>query len=52
VRLAIDGDDLLGAGVAAGPEIGRRLRLALSRKFDGELGEGRQAELSAALEDL
>jgi tRNA nucleotidyltransferase (CCA-adding enzyme) len=52
VRLAIDGDDLLGAGVTAGPEIGRRLRLALSRKLNGELGEGREAELSAALEDV
>ncbi|MEA2334041.1 MAG: hypothetical protein QOG40_531 [Solirubrobacteraceae bacterium] len=52
VRLAINGDDLLGAGVGAGPEVGRRLRHALSRKLDGELGEGREAELSAALEDL
>jgi tRNA nucleotidyltransferase (CCA-adding enzyme) len=52
VRLAISGDDLLGAGVGAGPEIGRRLRHALSRKLDGELGEGREAELNAALEDL
>jgi tRNA nucleotidyltransferase (CCA-adding enzyme) len=52
VRLQINGDDLLGAGVAAGPEVGRRLRHALERKLDGELGEGREAELSAALEDL
>ncbi|HEV7528896.1 MAG TPA: hypothetical protein VGO29_08360 [Solirubrobacteraceae bacterium] len=52
VRLAINGDDLLGAGVAAGPEVGRRLRHALARKLDGGLGEGRDAELSAALEDL
>jgi tRNA nucleotidyltransferase (CCA-adding enzyme) len=52
VRLQINGDDLLGAGVAAGPEVGNRLRRALSRKLDGELGEGREAELSAALEDL
>ena len=51
VRLAIGGGDLLAAGVAAGPEVGRRLRHALSRKLDGEL-EGRDAELSAALEDL
>jgi tRNA nucleotidyltransferase (CCA-adding enzyme) len=52
VRLQIDGDDVIGGGVAAGPEIGRRLRHALSRKLDGELDEGREAELSAALEDL
>jgi tRNA nucleotidyltransferase (CCA-adding enzyme) len=52
VRLSIDGDDLLGAGVAAGPDVGRRLRRALSRKLDGELDGGREAELSAALEDL
>jgi tRNA nucleotidyltransferase (CCA-adding enzyme) len=51
VRLAINGDDLLGAGVAAGPEVGRRLRHALSRRLDGQLGEGRDAELGAALED-
>jgi tRNA nucleotidyltransferase (CCA-adding enzyme) len=50
VRLTITGDDLLGAGIAAGPEVGRRLALALRRKLDGELDEGREAELSAALE--
>jgi len=50
VRLAITGEDLLAAGIAAGPEIGRRLELALRRKLDGELDGGREAELSAALE--
>lgn len=50
VRLEIRGEDLLAAGVAAGPEIGRRLRQALLRKLDGEL-EGREQELAAALED-
>jgi tRNA nucleotidyltransferase (CCA-adding enzyme) len=50
VRLAITGDDLLAAGVPAGPEIGRRLELALRRKLDGELTEGRAAELGAAME--
>jgi tRNA nucleotidyltransferase (CCA-adding enzyme) len=50
VHLAITGDDLLSAGVPAGPEIGSRLELALRRKLDGELAEGRAAELSAALE--
>ncbi|HEV2974986.1 MAG TPA: hypothetical protein VGX69_08320 [Solirubrobacteraceae bacterium] len=50
VRLAITGDDLLDAGVAAGPEVGRRLRRALARKLDGELANGREAELKAALD--
>jgi tRNA nucleotidyltransferase (CCA-adding enzyme) len=50
VRLRITGDDLLAAGVAPGPEIGRRLECALRRKLDGELEPGREAELSAALE--
>jgi tRNA nucleotidyltransferase (CCA-adding enzyme) len=50
VHLAITGDDLLSAGVPAGPEIGRRLELALRQKLDGELAEGRAAELGAAME--
>ncbi len=50
VRLAISGEDLLAAGVPAGPEIGRRLAVTLRRKLDGELQHGREAELSAALE--
>jgi tRNA nucleotidyltransferase (CCA-adding enzyme) len=50
VRLAITGDDLLAAGISEGPEIGRRLKLALRRKLDGELADGREAELRAALE--
>ena len=49
VRLEIDGNDLIAAGVPAGPEIGRRLELALARKLDGELTGGRDAELRAAL---
>jgi tRNA nucleotidyltransferase (CCA-adding enzyme) len=52
VRLRITGDDLLAAGIAAGPEVGQRLELALRRKLDGELAEGREAELSAAMEEL
>lgn len=51
VALEIDGDDLLAAGVAAGPEVGGRLRRALMRKLDGELS-GHDAELQAALEEL
>ena len=50
VRLQISGDDLVAAGVAPGPEVGRRLAAALARKLDGELEDGREAELRAALE--
>lgn len=50
VRLAIDGHDLLAAGVPEGPEIGARLQRALDRKLDGLL-DGRHAELASALED-
>ncbi|HUR85689.1 MAG TPA: hypothetical protein VMY78_10110 [Solirubrobacteraceae bacterium] len=50
VALQIDGDDLLAAGIARGPEIGARLRAALDRRLDGELGAGSDAELAAALE--
>lgn len=49
VRLEITGDDLLAAGVPAGPEIGRRLSVALARRLDGELAPGAEAELDAAL---
>jgi tRNA nucleotidyltransferase (CCA-adding enzyme) len=51
VRLAINGEDLLAAGIEQGPEIGERLRRALDRKLDGEVA-GREAELAAALEPL
>jgi tRNA nucleotidyltransferase (CCA-adding enzyme) len=50
VELEINGSDLLAAGVAAGPDVGRRLRRALMRKLDGELS-GRDGELQAALAD-
>jgi tRNA nucleotidyltransferase (CCA-adding enzyme) len=50
VKLEIGGDELLGAGITAGPEVGRRLRRALMRKLDHELS-GHDAELQAALED-
>jgi tRNA nucleotidyltransferase (CCA-adding enzyme) len=52
IRLQISGDDLLAAGIPAGPEIGQRLDAALARKLDGELIGGREAELNAAMEDL
>ncbi len=48
VKLEIDGDDLLEAGVPAGPAIGRGLRAALAAKLDGEI-DGRAEELAAAL---
>jgi tRNA nucleotidyltransferase (CCA-adding enzyme) len=49
VRLAIDGHDLLAAGIPEGPELGRRLERALALRLDGRLGPGREAELAAAL---
>jgi tRNA nucleotidyltransferase (CCA-adding enzyme) len=52
VRLQITGDDLLSAGIPAGPEVGRRQEAALRRKLNGELAEGRAAELSAAMEGV
>jgi tRNA nucleotidyltransferase (CCA-adding enzyme) len=48
VRLEIDGEDLIAAGVPEGPAVGRGLSAALRRKLDGEI-DGREAELEAAL---
>jgi tRNA nucleotidyltransferase (CCA-adding enzyme) len=48
VRLEIDGEDLIAAGVRQGPDVGRGLAAALRGKLDGEL-RGREAELAAAL---
>ncbi len=50
VRLEITGDDLIAAGIAEGPDVGRRLRRTLARRLDGEIDPGREAELAAALE--
>jgi tRNA nucleotidyltransferase (CCA-adding enzyme) len=50
IALKIAGDDLLAVGLAEGPEIGRRLEAVLKLRLDGELAEGRAAELAAALE--
>jgi tRNA nucleotidyltransferase (CCA-adding enzyme) len=50
VALAIDGGDLLAAGVPEGPEIGRLLTAVLERRLDGDLGADRGAQLRAALE--
>jgi tRNA nucleotidyltransferase (CCA-adding enzyme) len=49
VRLQIGGEDLLAAGIPAGPEIGRRLSAALDARLDGGLDAGPEAELHAAL---
>lgn len=49
VRLEITGDDLVAAGVAPGPEVGRRLRRTLAGRLDGAIAPGRAAELRAAL---
>jgi tRNA nucleotidyltransferase (CCA-adding enzyme) len=49
VRLEIGGDDLIAAGIAEGPQIGRRLERALVAKLDGELTGGREAELAFAV---
>jgi tRNA nucleotidyltransferase (CCA-adding enzyme) len=51
VTLEIDGHDLIAAGIAAGPELGARLERTLARKLDGQLAEGREAELASALGD-
>lgn len=48
VRLVIDGDDLLAAGVPRGPAVGRGLRAALAAKLDG-WASGRDEELAEAL---
>ncbi len=48
VRLAINGDDLLAAGVAEGPALGRGLATALRAKLDGEIA-GPEEELRVAL---
>ena len=50
VGLEIDGHDLIAAGVAEGPDVGRRLAAALARRLDGDLPPGRDAELAAALD--
>jgi tRNA nucleotidyltransferase (CCA-adding enzyme) len=49
VQLSISGRDLLDAGIPEGPEVGRRLAVALDRRLDGELPAGPEAELRAAL---
>jgi tRNA nucleotidyltransferase (CCA-adding enzyme) len=48
VALAIDGSDLLDAGVAQGPALGRGLAAALAARLDGEIAT-RDEELQVAL---
>jgi tRNA nucleotidyltransferase (CCA-adding enzyme) len=48
VRLEIDGDDLIAAGIPEGPAIGLGLAAAMRAKLDGEAA-GREEELEAAL---
>ncbi len=48
MRLEIDGDDLIAAGVRQGPAVGRGLDEALRRKLDGEIA-GREAQLEVAV---
>lgn len=49
IELEIDGEDLIAAGIAEGPAVGRGLKAALQRKLDGEIA-GCEQELAAALE--
>jgi tRNA nucleotidyltransferase (CCA-adding enzyme) len=46
-RLAIDGDDLVAAGLS-GPAVGRALEAAMAAALDGEAGD-REAQLAVAL---
>jgi tRNA nucleotidyltransferase (CCA-adding enzyme) len=48
VRLEIDGDDLIAAGVPQGPGVGAALGAALAAKLDGRVS-GREAERAEAL---
>ena len=49
VKLEIDGNDLIEAGVSEGPAVGRGLRAARRRRLEGEI-LGREEELETALE--
>jgi len=48
IRLEIGGEDLMGAGVPEGPDVGRGLAAALAARLDGAAAS-REAELQAAL---
>ena len=49
VGLQITGDDLRAAGIAEGPDLGRRLQAVLDLRLDGAVGADREAQLAAAL---
>jgi tRNA nucleotidyltransferase (CCA-adding enzyme) len=49
VALQITGDDLRAAGVAEGPDLGRRLHAVLDLHLDGAVAADRDAQLAAAL---
>jgi tRNA nucleotidyltransferase (CCA-adding enzyme) len=49
VRLQIDGNDLIAAGVPQGPAVGRGLRAARRQRLEGEI-VNREHELAVALE--
>ncbi len=48
VKLEIDGEDLIAAGVPQGPAVGRGLKQALHSKLDGEVSDADE-ELAVAL---
>jgi len=48
-RLRITGQDLLAAGIPAGPELGRRLQAARDALVDGRVGDDAAAQLQVAL---
>jgi tRNA nucleotidyltransferase (CCA-adding enzyme) len=50
VTLEIGGGDLVAAGIAPGPAVGRGLRAALAARLDGR-AVGREAELSWAVQE-
>jgi hypothetical protein len=50
VTLEIGGADLVEAGIAPGPAVGRGLRAALAARLDGR-ARGREAELAWALQE-
>ena len=52
VRLAIDGGDLLAAGAAAGPEIGRALRRVRADRLDGLVRDNRDSQLALAIAEI
>jgi tRNA nucleotidyltransferase (CCA-adding enzyme) len=49
LRLQIDGDDLLAAGLARGPGVGARLRATLAAVLDGDVAATRDAQIAAAM---